>query len=178
MSMDKEKLIEEAAMAITGTRPHPGGGSQIIFEEAEDFARAALAVFEKAHTPTGDERELAQVIKDFWWECEAGEKPTKHLNGEPTAGDVALAASILAAGFRRSEVPEPQVIERHDLVMPIYEGSEPQGEPSDAQVIAARKAYIQDALTGSGEVSSDFDEFFRTALRAAFAVTEAGASDA
>lgn len=34
--------IERAALAITALRPHSGGGSEIVYEDAEDYARAAL----------------------------------------------------------------------------------------------------------------------------------------
>lgn len=57
---NNEKLIEEAAKAIRDVRfnhtlPHAHRGGSMWTDS--DLARAALAVFEKAHTPTDDERE-------------------------------------------------------------------------------------------------------------------------
>lgn len=56
---DNEKLIEEAAKAIGQVREVviPRGDGYVSVTDADDatLARAALAVFEKAHTPTDDE---------------------------------------------------------------------------------------------------------------------------
>lgn len=58
---DNEKLIEEAAKAIRGVRTVTFRGEDgylsVGSADSETIARAALAVFEKAHTPTDDERE-------------------------------------------------------------------------------------------------------------------------
>jgi len=53
---------------------------------------------------------LARVIKDFWWECEAGTKPAEGQSGEPSGGDHALAAAIIAAGYQPAEEPVSQFI--------------------------------------------------------------------
>jgi hypothetical protein len=105
------------------------------------------------NTPTDDElHALGDVIEHVQTTWEADRDQYIEPLAEFTA------RGILAAGFRRTEVP--RVIERHDLVMPIYEDevpepsaehqehadarraetmallshSEPQGEPSDALV--------------------------------------------
>lgn len=109
---DNEKLIEEAAQAIYGHNPEqqPWDGEPMGLAEAGDSHRAnmarrqaedAMAVFEKAHTPTDDEREaLAKVIDD------AADAP---VSPERVRASLTLwlADAILAAGFRRTEVPEP-----------------------------------------------------------------------
>ena len=56
--MTNERLIEEAAKAIADLQNFAAPGS---FERRQ--ARAALAVFEKAHTPTDDEREVLTEIR-------------------------------------------------------------------------------------------------------------------
>lgn len=114
MSVQNEKLIEEAAKAIFAEEQcdrHQRRDAESVTEnwetrladadqsEYRSFARAALAVFEKALTPTDDEREaLSQIIKDV---------------SANTPGDLIpqfrrdlIVSKILAAGFRRSEVPE------------------------------------------------------------------------
>lgn len=59
---DREKLIEEAAKAIWEESTDPGrkgyweDESEYVADEYANQARAALAVFEKAHAPEKDER--------------------------------------------------------------------------------------------------------------------------
>lgn len=127
---NNEKLIKEALHAYHGVEDR--GQSWAWSAESVESMRAALAVFAKAHTPTDaptqtspelepagdtpsrvvptdDEREaLAQVVSDAF---------SGYLGAEPDEGDQHVADLILAAGFRRSE---------------------PQGEPSDAQVQALK----------------------------------------
>lgn len=105
--------IEEAAKAIfyadPPSNPH-GPSSDLVFGEpythsatktARKHARAALAVFEKAHTPTDDERNALAVIVAYVEDDYQREHGT--LNGSA----LATADAILAAGFRRTDVPEP-----------------------------------------------------------------------
>ncbi len=111
MTDHKEKLIEEAAEAIC--KAH--------VEESTygDLAVAALAVFEKAHTPTDGEREaLASLVNDNHqnsrpWRELVSRSGLQRTNGDDYAVRTAYAAAdaILAAGFRRSEVPEPSAEE-------------------------------------------------------------------
>ncbi|MFJ2506307.1 hypothetical protein [Microbacterium sp. NPDC087592] len=90
---DNEKLIEEAAKAIVEVTVDS-------MDSARELARVALAVFEKAHTPTDDEREaLAFVIEQGW------ANPTwDGVTLRPI--DRQIADAVLAAGFTRSEIPE------------------------------------------------------------------------
>lgn len=87
---DREKLIEEAAEAIArewrNVRSH------------EDMARAAFAVFEKAHTPTDDEREALVAIL---------EAPLTEESHGRTFSEMLADVILIRFGFRRSEVPEP-----------------------------------------------------------------------
>lgn len=116
---DREKLIKAAAKRLLND-VNPKRGRPASSQLAADVRTVAGAVFEKAHTqterakesdtstehvkneadsshatPTDDEREaLARIIRDrrIW-------------NGYDS--DEQDADAILAAGFRRSEVPEP-----------------------------------------------------------------------
>lgn len=98
---DNEKLIEEAARAILaseGIGPEEDGTywGEATWPNAVKDARTAFAVFEKAHTPTDDERE---ALIDT-------------MRNAPTHGNIVVrydeaADAILAAGFRRTVVPEP-----------------------------------------------------------------------
>ncbi|UJD20746.1 hypothetical protein SEA_ALUMINUMJESUS_9 [Microbacterium phage AluminumJesus] len=156
---DNEKLIEEAAEAMR--RAHAENGFVTLFT---DWARVALAVFEKAHTPPDAEREaLASFV-------------TNRLadNGYAVPRpEVWLALSnweALNAPLRRSEVPEQsaETVHRgtfgHVWPCPLFyvgnwrrvdSGHEPvrectntaacgspeqQDEPSDAQVNLAVEA--------------------------------------
>lgn len=112
--------------------------------EIRDAARQvldALAVFEKAHTPTDDEREaLTYLITAFRFR-------ERGLRGTAMEPDLAvsrpLAEFLLAEGFRRTEIPEPSADwdRVHDRPADIYTPPEdrivrpePQGEPSDAHL--------------------------------------------
>lgn len=89
MSEKNEKLIEEAAKAIYET------SVDLKFEEADEWnreitreeARAALAVFEKAHTPTDDERTQAELdserlrqIAEWLWMEQGHEETAKRVS--------------------------------------------------------------------------------------------------
>lgn len=112
--MTDERLIEEAAKAMQDAA-RERFGDIVIGERAEEmtreYARRALAVFEAAprdsqekpngdlglaFAPTDHEREaLAHLIRDIYRE-----------QGY-YASDQVVADALLAAGLRRSEVPEP-----------------------------------------------------------------------
>ena len=143
---EREALIEKATLAMIERYAEPPHGEW----SWSDMARAALAVFEKAHTPSDDEREaLARAIDPIGY--------TGAFAGR-------AADRALAAGFRRSEVPEPSAEDAFapgectgagDCDAPIHVHGcyrphradqcdapeeyghlpgEPQGEPSDAQI--------------------------------------------
>ena len=38
-----DEMVDAAAIAIVEANPHPGGGSTVVWEDAEEWARAALA---------------------------------------------------------------------------------------------------------------------------------------
>lgn len=213
--MDKEKLIEEAAQAIWmvryGTRvgwtEAPEDWRTRIAPQTEDEiqreAEAALAVFEKAHTPTDNEQEaLARTI--YLWDVAESVSSTAWEDLLDTQRDVWLEGAdfVIAAGFRRSEVPEPsaegpafiaimpsspetskrwysmycrecgveemmaetaddpRLIERRDAHNRVIH---PQGEPSDADLDAAR-AEIAARMNYKVEPTRDA---MRAALRAA-----------
>lgn len=100
---DNEKLIEEAAKAIM--EASHGEGEWEFREPMEEElylrrARAALAVFEKAHTPSDDEREALEEALRY----------LDALNADRQIwyDDYSKLHDLVSAGFRRSEVaPEP-----------------------------------------------------------------------
>lgn len=131
----REELIKEAAKAMLddshgeGTWEHR---EQIEEELYLRRARAALAVFEKAHAPTDDEREaLAYLITAHRFR----ERGLSGAIGEPEVAVARpLADFLVAEGFRRSEVPEPSAEQpKHLCAAHPFGCPEPQGEPSDAQ---------------------------------------------
>jgi hypothetical protein len=106
-----------------------------------DDARAAFAVFEKAHAPTDDERET--LIDQATWalieyDTDVSDRGVRDEHYRDRRADVERVFPIL---FRRSEVPVEQV--EHCCAHPKCPGGslcccqqepEPQGEPSGAQV--------------------------------------------
>lgn len=124
---DNKKLIEEALTAYWG------GADNAKESGSVEGIRAALAVFEKAHTPTDDEREaLTYLITAFRFR-------ERGLRGTAMEPDLAvsrpLAEFLLAEGFRRTEIPEPsaggyaefegweQEMFRHQPVLSMRDGS-------------------------------------------------------
>lgn len=84
--------IERAAEAICDSRPHGGGGSEVVYEDAEDCARA---VFESI-----DQREIVLVIDriDADHDLESGDlaSPQEYADTD-TAHAVALEREAIAA---------------------------------------------------------------------------------
>ncbi len=149
---DREKLIEEArrayldAWAATNLEDVPPG------TRSRNGIIAALAVFEKAHTPTDDERE-ALIAEGRDWEGALE---------SPTARDVVRRLTDALDGFRRSEIPEPKG-DWYDTHCPTCDAPEPwhtatcavvhvkvpeQGEPSDALDLDALEALAKAATPG------------------------------
>lgn len=166
---DNEKLIEEAAKAIYGTRDDAydldewGQLDRVQQERYICDARAALAVFEKAHIPTDNEREALPTVgkqtldKAIWWavvqECQG------QLGGDPHA-------TTWARGGYRNDIPTlcdrcARLIETLKSLVALR--PEPQGEPTDAEVEAAARA-----IAGPNHLDSFHLEKARAALRAAW----------
>lgn len=179
---DNEKLIEEAAKAIR--QLETDGILSGDLPDFEEMARAALAVFEKALgeatvTPTAHE-----VTSDERWLNNLSYAATT-LEASADNGDRYCARLIrehlAAAGFRRSEVPEPSADDAMshytDPADPFWQSSpELQGEPSDAQVGAAMNAvvtYYQEQGHLTRPESVDY-QALRAALRAAMSLREGG----
>lgn len=108
--IDKENLIREITDAICDA--HESGLSRGYLSESrphhsdsEVYARAALSVFEKAHTPTDDGREAPtdEALRDF------GNDLLDAWNIEDTNSPSLIEdfRDRFVARFRRSEVPEP-----------------------------------------------------------------------
>jgi hypothetical protein len=134
-----EKLIEEAAKAIYNDDPawgyiyeddhgeyaadwdHLG---EDLHEKFRSLAKGALAVFEKAHIPTDDEREadwdrVHDRPADIYTPPEDRiARPSVEPQGEPSSKTLAEQERMLDAILGRPKV---------------------QGEPSDAQVLEASK---------------------------------------
>lgn len=170
-----EKLIEEAAKAIFEVNNRqdmtqwPRSSYQAVYRER---ARAALAVFEKAHTPTDDEREaLAKLLDEIDSEWLMGEARP------PYPSEMAHELILRGVGFRRSEVPKPSVEHSAHEFCDNRLGCipKPQGEPSESVVLAAMNAYdprhASESIDNySWEHIEDMTNAVRAALRAAGSV--------
>lgn len=155
---DREKLIEEAAKAMHGDDIDKGrAGDDYTSMNLEtldwyrDNARAALAVFEKAHTPTEDEREaLLRAIEGVTYGM-------GRLVGAPAAK---LANAILAAGFRRTAVPEPTPLSRVKGALgegQVIEVPEPSAEPRPCHLPQSAPPCIGCQCETQGEPSDVID---------------------
>lgn len=179
---DNEKLIEEAAKAIYETRDDAYDldvWEQLDRTQQERYvcdARAALAVFQKAHTPTGNERKA--------WRDEAIRRyphaeVAKYMR--QALQNAFIEGAKFAAGFRRSEVPMRSILLTDHKVQHL---SHPQsgkwGEPSKAQVEAGAKTLANRMMDGPWEdlldtIQEDYRHDTRAVLRAASAERGGGA---
>lgn len=167
--MVDQKLVGELEKALTD-EAYDGGMGALDTGEFRHLVRTlavtAAEVVEKAHTPSDDEREaLAGVIRDADMMLPAGSMALVEWSEH-------LAGSILAAGFRRSEVPEPQTIA--DSVERMREGETRRSlpsQPTDAQVAAAMREASRRSLMW--RTSTDV----KAVLRAASAITEQGEAE-
>lgn len=156
---DREKLMAEAKAGLAAFDEYWGEGAPVNAEHGRpwELIRGLLAVFEKAHTPTYDEREaLIQMLhyrRSQW-----------HSYGTGQNADLADEILSTLADFRRTAVAEPSTESTHrgtfghvwprplfyvgnwkrgdEGYEPVRECSnsavcelEPQGEPSDAVVL-------------------------------------------
>ena len=184
MADQREQLIEKAAKAILDEAGVlPSERYDEMWELARRDARAALAVFEEANTPTDDEREaLADVLDD----CLQSLTDTRGIC-------YPLADAALAAGFHRTEQGEPKHTKgcidwcnhcqvcgeaiKYGSRCPSHYLNQVQGEPSDARIRQA----VLDGLAEASVLQSPFTPQLRelaveritAALRAA-AATERG----
>ncbi|QOC59431.1 hypothetical protein SEA_LIFES_108 [Microbacterium phage Lifes] len=178
--MTNERLIEEAAKAVEKVPYH--AWHDVTRAGAREIARATLAVFEKAHTPTDDEREAEVKSYSGWDADEVARYP------RVAADVIEQLRTRLLDEFRRAEVPEqsaecpkcgvrvadqtPSTFYTHHDETCGGALEEPQGEPSDAQVTAALHALyaVQHPHSAPGGLSDYGDEVvsaMRAALRAA-----------
>ncbi|WP_404474817.1 hypothetical protein [Microbacterium aerolatum] len=160
----REELIEDAARAINNVRwnlalPHanPNGATWTD----KDLARAALAVFEKAHAPTDAATEVTPEL-----EVE-GDAPSGVAQGEPSD---APTVHFMARQGGKSQALVDQMLaqanERGVRVEVVY----PQGEPSDVALLAAANAYMhyKPPYDDLSAFSAEFLDDMRAALRAAY----------
>lgn len=154
---DNEKLIAEAERVVMDLDEAHG---EVTYRE---LVAAALTVFEKAHTPTDDEREALEryhaaldrglgdhEAREEGWSTEYTPTIEQYLgfantaliaSGMPEEEAFQITERVLNAHDAKvragalAEVSEPRVIERHDLVMPIYEDT-----PTDDEREALRDA--------------------------------------
>ncbi|GAA1148027.1 hypothetical protein GCM10009651_35930 [Microbacterium natoriense] len=141
---------------------------------AEEIADAVLAGFRRYDPPTNDEREALTdaALWDFAddlldaWNIEDRNPPSLTEDFRDR----------FVSRFRRSEVPEPSAEDYPDaegLAVLRSNSSEPQGEPSDAQVLAALNAYYADYMIRPNKSLDDVRpprtvQDMRAALKAAF----------
>lgn len=194
--ISREELIEKAPRAAEHWRWAQERRERFQDQGCICEVCEILAVFEKAHAPSDDER--FDIIS-------AASEAFKARGGAPDWEEDAIARDLiirwhlrgfedgLAAGSRRPVSPEPQGREAKvhgDLVtMRVDEWrritdeltrlrtaeAEPQGEPSDAQLLAALNSYEAWSAEESLDMwGSDQVERMRAALRAAAAATEQG----
>lgn len=168
--MSDERLIAEARRPMTDLdiTQDPAATRAFIRRLAD-----ALEAAEKAHTPTDDERE-ALIEQATWalieWDTDTADRGVRDEHYRDRRGDVERVFPIL---FRRSEVPEPSAareflkaalaesdadeaeggagwdveVDARTVLELLDEPSEPQGEPSDAQVEAACAAWASGSPT-------------------------------
>lgn len=129
---DVEGILAGLRIAADSPRNEVAITRQRIVEAADalETACAALAVFEKAHAPTGDDREarLEYVID--------AAVPVDEFPSWRFRYSRRIADAVLAAGFRLTEVPEPsgRMIDTYDdsELRTAFGLPEQQGEPADA----------------------------------------------
>ena len=105
--MTREELIEEAAAAIFDAADLQLAPDDHRWELARRDARAALAVFEKAQTPTDEEREAHRRVIELWfanWRSIGNVSPALEVAIDSLEG---MVDEALAAGFRRPAQGEP-----------------------------------------------------------------------
>ena len=105
--MTREELIEEAAAAIFDAADLQLAPDDHMWELARRDARAALAVFEKAQTPTDEEREAHRRVIELWfanWRSIGNVSPALEVAIDSLEG---MVDEALAAGFRRPAQGEP-----------------------------------------------------------------------
>lgn len=100
--MTDQKLVDELEKALRD-EAYDGGfgymGDEQFPAYVRTLAETAAEVVEKAYTPSDDERTyLAGAIRSGFYGLDAD---------NPDDEDFAIADAVLAAGFHRSEVPEP-----------------------------------------------------------------------
>lgn len=128
--------------------------------EVLEMLTEVVGLFEQAHTPTDDEREaiIDALLDELGWEWD--EVPEEHIpSSRAILGDMADRVLAVSAGFRR----------------PV------QGEPTDAQVLAALNAEGKSTHVARRPFNPAPDlsyyaiehvEAMRAALRAAFQTGE------
>lgn len=165
---DNKKLIEEAAKAIRDL------DAEFDFNNGDDprerydalihgFARAALAVFEKAHTPTDDEREALRVeverIQRAVWAEIHGQDPTRKYSVAEVKQLVYSFDNVLSTLICGSVVPQ----ERAERDWAEYRDEAPENNTPDQ-----RRAFF--AALCNSEVTEPSDARVRsvaTAIRVA-----------
>ncbi|MEU4016197.1 hypothetical protein AB0E56_13140 [Microbacterium sp. NPDC028030] len=196
--MSDQRLVEALEKALTD-EVYDGGMGYLGDEQFPAYVRrlaeTAAGVLAGAHTPTDDERRealhLIEQAASFREQTNADPEPSPNS----MVGLWLRTASALEAALRRTEVPEPSadhhairvcidiastvyggyddaqgaLSDIHMMLAPIVERHEPQGEPSDAQVIAALNAYWEydPPVTDVGYWSEKHVGIMRAALRAA-----------
>jgi len=153
MTTDREKLIEAFKSKASEWDSYDFDPDWDYSTEAAILADIALAVFENAHTPTGDEREAHRRVIDLWfanWRDIGKVSPALEVANDSLEG---MVSDALDAGFHRTV----------------------RGEPTGEQVEAACLAYAEGEMSveewewvkTQPEVVQPYLDGMRAALRAA-----------
>ncbi len=184
MTSKREEVAMSAASAMADF-DSASGGEATMFQLAE----VAQAVFEQAHTPTDDEREAAGALAEYdrsqpsdyeraYAEplADALRALLRHATAlrRPVQGEPTPVRFVARQGGKTQAVIESMLAQANESGIRV-EVVYPQGEPTDAQVLAALNSFYQHEWTGHmSDWSTPNRQAMRRALRAAAAVTEQG----
>ncbi|WP_312672853.1 hypothetical protein [Microbacterium sp.] len=171
----RSDLVDEIEKVLRD-EAYDGGMGALGPEEFTDYVRGlavtAAKVLEEAHTPTDDEREaLEQAVLDGLNAHHA------QSTMDPTLIEERVSDSVWAAGFRRSEVPEPSATGLRQMQYDDGSWSRTlEGEPVSGENDEARADVFEAHMSSNaqavrelmqGEPSDAQVEHMRRALNAA-----------
>lgn len=135
---NNKKLIEEAKAGLAAFDEYWGTGGPVdaAYGRPWELIRGLLAVFEKALTPTDDEWQalwgIITSIRDA------------HRRHADDADSSEIVDAILAAGFRRTVVPEPST--------EVQARGRSRGKHTDAQMLYMICLALEEGLEGVADI--------------------------